>query len=176
MTTDLDRLVRAIKALPQTGSTAYGMPNPGDDDRYCNNKDFDSLRKQALTIPGISIIEKEGNSGGPETQGQQFKVRIEGTLYNVFAIAQQFIPGFAAATLALKAIYVEHNDTLLATALRNDKDFRVLLFRSIVNTVTYGRRDCMVYGGDNRKNGVPSVSSSTAATPGENVDNANMPF
>ena len=60
-------IFETVTALPQTGSKAYGLPNPKDDDRYCDPKTFKDL-KDTLDKAEIPYSRKSSREGGDPTR------------------------------------------------------------------------------------------------------------
>jgi len=127
MSNDLLKELLAVKEqlckLPQTGTAAYGMTNPSDDDRYCGKQEFDTI-VAGLDACGVTWAFAKGYSG-PRADAITFD--LGGTRWNLFSLSPTECEKFKMCTAAFRAMYDLGGP--VADKLEHDKKFRVMLFR-----------------------------------------------
>jgi hypothetical protein len=113
----------------QTGTVAYGLPNPKDNDRFCTQSAFNAI-VSAATAQGIETGIAEGYN-----DSRSVTLALAGQSFNLFVVPDEDIDVMLAVT-----------DMVTAAAQRlpeamSRKTFRVMLFRVLRDTLTMMRKE-----------------------------------
>jgi len=122
---NLDILVFLRDNTFQTGSMAYGLPNPKDHDRFCVNSTLELL-KEKLKSYDVGI-RTGGKSGGTS---HAIIFTIDGIDYNVFAVQHDEIEIIKAVTEMVR-VALKH-----MPLSAQQKPYWVHLFRTTRDTLT----------------------------------------
>lgn len=110
-----------------TGSVAYGLPNPKDEDRFCTRATFDRLY-DLLSEAGVGVKTNDGADGSGGTR-HAIWFDLCGTTYNVFVV-----PDDEVALVRTVTMMVESACSLYPAA-GADKPLRVHMFRTFRDTL-----------------------------------------
>jgi hypothetical protein len=119
----LSKTIELLKMIEEytypTGSAAFGLPNPVDNDRFCTKQSFDQVVGAARNF-GANVPDDDGYGGA-----RSCKVSVGGQEYHFFVVPEDDIPILKTVT------------EMMTTACRDfpeamaKKSFRVLLFSQL---------------------------------------------
>jgi hypothetical protein len=124
-TADVLRFIDAHSTL--TGSVAYGSPTPADHDRFCTHEQFKAIRAE---VERVCLWSANANADDPNYPGTcSMRVEIGGVGFNIFAVSDDAMSWWGAATAALTAM------ARVVPEIHHNKRLRVHLFIIIKETL-----------------------------------------
>jgi len=108
-----------------TGSAAYGLPSPSDNDRFCTKPTYDQIAGMAKNY-GMLPVQDSGYDGTSRT----LLLSVAGQSFHIFHVPDKDILTLNAVTEMVKTA------ATLFPAAMGKKAFRVLLFRQLRDLLT----------------------------------------
>jgi hypothetical protein len=128
----------------QTGTMAYGLPNPSDHDRFCGPNELDVM-KETLQCEGVEF-ENRGSGGTP---GGSITFECAGVNFNVFVVPYDEIEIVKAVT-AMVSLASRFFPLQAA-----NKPLRIHLFRTLRDTLNMWQHVTPSVQGNNTCGSVP---------------------
>lgn len=133
---NIDQTITMLKLINEethpTGSMAFGLPCPMDDDRFCEQSVFDRIRAM-MQLDQILICE-----ANEYTQNHSLRFILAGQIYHIFVVKPAEIPVLTAVTEMVRIV-----SNTFPKAMQK-KAFRILLYRHLRDTLNMMRQECEI--------------------------------